>query len=497
MDFSFPPSHLPHIYDIGYDSAILLFNGRHRSRNSPETRRHTLSSERTPRCPQRRSVSSHLRHSPWRSPPRKGQSYSRQRSRSNSNYRSPSPVRRRMHSPFRHSSPSFRQRRTPSPVRRRRSPSPGRRHRSPSPARRRRSPSAWRRRSPVIRHMSPSPLRRRSPSWNSQSPISADAYVAEHQKDCYLRIMSPLALCCLYREIGIQGLHTINHKIHDPCLGSLQFDRYLLKHEIGPTVNIEEKDSAAKFHLLEFSPKRGAGHLASEYHGYDDNIDRSKKGGEIKCNESSGKRDETPAQQKSPMTKESFSHERARESYGIAIKKPDDKDHSHSNHAKDTDLLGKSDTTQSLARKVACVNQSDSIVSGSEESGKHRMEGKDRRKHKNFERKFVTSEEDYSDDFELENRKEAKRRKREERELRKEEKRQRRNDRQLRREERRAEKLKTKIKSDVYISGVDEAERIDYHLSDNEETLLEQKKLEIELRNKALESLIAKRGMNH
>lgn len=212
---------------------------------------------------------------------------------------------------------------------------------------------------------------------------------------------------------------------------------------------------------------------------------------------SSRKEDETSAQEKSPVNKESFSYKKAHESCAVDIKKPDDKDHSHSNHDKDSNRHLKSDTTQSLVGKVDRVNHSASNDSSSEESAKYRREGKDKRKHRRSDRKHVTSDEEYSHDSELEYRKEAKRRKKEERKLRKEEKRQRREERRRRREERHAEKLKMKSKTEDYISDVKEAERSDSHRSDNEDTLSEQRKLEIELRNKALESLKAKRSMNH
>ena len=122
--------------------------------------------------------------------------------------------------------------------------------------------------------------------------------------------------------------------------------------------------------------------------------------------------------------------------------------------------------------------------------------GKDRKRHKRSEKKYTSSDEDYSDDSELEDRKEAKRRRKEEKKLQKEEKRRRCEEKRRRREERRAEKLKMKSKTDD-ISGDEEAKRMDYHQSDSVVTPSEQKKLEIELRNKALESLKAKRGVNN
>ncbi|KAK7404536.1 hypothetical protein VNO78_05488 [Psophocarpus tetragonolobus] len=674
--------------------------GRHRSRSisrSPEARGRSPSSERIRRSPQRRSISP-LRHSPRRSPRRLP--YLRRRSRSHSSYRSPSPVRRRIHSPVHR--PTFRRRRSPSPVRRRRSPSPVRRRRSPSPVRRRRSPSPLRRRrspSPIRRHRSPSPGRRyrspsprrryrspspgrrhvspsprrrhispsplgrrrslsprrrrspvarqRSPSpvhripptnvrnrseslvqspspiqrrysrtpphspsqlqgrspipgknrstrisphrspqdeWSSQSPVrhvspsptrknssrhqrspiqssmgrvrtqerlSLETYQpssplrsgrrdksvkASHYKSqdslstpekSPIRSVSPEARS---EEISSEGQSPLespmkerrdklsnerslsplkkqrtqkpshpspdtkeaeetyySRESRDKKLNSLQ---KISKHS---PVSKQKGSSAKHCHEDEFSPERVAVHPASE-HNYDDNV-RSKKGRETTRDKSSGKGSEFSAQQKSSMHKETFSREKPHVSYVIDIKNSDDKDQSHSNHAKSSDRHHKSEAIQEVGKDDR-VNQSASYDSVSEGSGKHRRDGKDRRKHKRSEKKYASSEEDYSYDSELEDRKEAKRKRKEEKKLRKEEKRRRREERRRRREERRVEKLKMKSKTDD-ISGEEEAERMDYHQSDSEETPSEQKKLEIELRNKALESLKAKRGMNN
>lgn len=207
---------------------------------------------------------------------------------------------------------------------------------------------------------------------------------------------------------------------------------------------------------------------------------------------SSRQGNEFPAQ-KSSINKETFSREKPQESYAVDVKKSDDKDQSRSNYAKSSGRHHKSEATQDLVGKGDRVNHSASYDSVSEDSGKHRREGKDRKRHKRSEKKYASSDEDYSDDSELEDRKEAKRRRKEEKKLRKEEKRRRREEKRRRREERRAEKLKMKSKTDD-ISDDEEAKQMGYHQSDSED---EQKKLEIELRNKALESLKAKKGMNN
>lgn len=270
----------------------------------------------------------------------------------------------------------------------------------------------------------------------------------------------------------------------DPKMNSSQ---KILKHSPAS----KRKGSPAKYgHEDEFSPERVAGHPASEQ-----NNDWSKKGREIKRDKSSGKGNEFPSQQKPSVNKETFSREKTRESYAVDIKKSDDNDQSRSNNAKSSDRHHKSEATPDLVGRDDRVNQSASHDSISEESGKHRREGKDRRKHKRSEKRYASSDEDYSYDSDIEDRKEAKKRRKEEKKLRKEDKRKRREERRRRREERRAEKLKLKSKTNNS-SDDEEAER-DYHQSDGEETPTEQKKLEIELRNKALESLKAKRGMNN
>ena len=121
----------------------------------------------------------------------------------------------------------------------------------------------------------------------------------------------------------------------------------------------------------------------------------------------------------------------------------------------------------------------------------------------------MASDED-SYDSQIDGRREAKRRKKEEKRQRKEERRRRREERRRRREDRRAEKLKGKSRdtvtppsdfdknrSDAFVSEGGHASRREPDSSESEEAESEQKKLEIELRNKALESLRAKKGIGH
>ncbi|KAD4584575.1 hypothetical protein E3N88_22176 [Mikania micrantha] len=125
-------------------------------------------------------------------------------------------------------------------------------------------------------------------------------------------------------------------------------------------------------------------------------------------------------------------------------------------------------------------NQRGSLDSVSEKSNH-------KRKHK---RKDVTSGDENSHDSHTEDRKEAKRRRKEAKKLKKEEKRKRREERRLKKDARRAERLKLKARGNVSPSS-DSDKSYDTH---DELASSDQKKLEIELREKALESLRAKKG---
>lgn len=186
------------------------------------------------------------------------------------------------------------------------------------------------------------------------------------------------------------------------------------------------------------------------------------------------------------------------------IQKYDKKDDSHSDEAKGSKL------PQASLKLIEGDEEdgSGSLSSGSQERDKRRHEVREKRKHKRSERKEKAS--DDSDDSEVEGRKDAKRRRKEEKRLRKDERRRRREEKRRRREERRrAEKLKDKSIDNVTPSAdyeknndsnASDSERIvrtESGASDAEVTETEQKRLEIELRKKALESLRAKRGVGH
>ncbi|GAY38027.1 hypothetical protein CUMW_033520, partial [Citrus unshiu] len=207
-----------------------------------------------------------------------------------------------------------------------------------------------------------------------------------------------------------------------------------------------------------------------------------------------GGRPETFEQQRSLALYEgSLSGDRQRSTYPGESKISEERNRSYRNNGKDSDGRSKTENATMEAGNVDKNNRSDSFDSGSEENGKHKTKIKDKRKHKKHGREEVASDGDNSYDSEID-KKDAKRRRKEEKKLRREEKRRRRDERRRRKEERRAAKLKMKNQSDADASDDEHAPRREYRPSDDEETESDQKRLEIELRNKALESIKAKRN---
>jgi serine/arginine repetitive matrix protein 1 len=146
----------------------------------------------------------------------------------------------------------------------------------------------------------------------------------------------------------------------------------------------------------------------------------------------------------------------------------------------------------SVKEREGKVEYNSQSATDSEESGKHRHEVREKKKHRRSERREAASDDDSNYESEIEGgRKDAKRRRKEEKKSRKEEKRRRREDRRRKREEKHSEKLKTKGHNDVSVLDKDSNQ------SNDEETESERKRLEIELRQKALESLKAKKGISN
>ncbi|KAA8543831.1 hypothetical protein F0562_021992 [Nyssa sinensis] len=528
---------------------------RHRS-PSPVRRRLRSPFRRRSRSPMRRRSRSPVRR---RSPmQRRSRSPMRHWSRSPMRRRSSSPMWQSL-SPRRRSSPPVRnrpvapvQRQSPSPIRRpyRRSPS--------TPWRRTPPPQEWRSPSP-IRRVSPAPVRRKSPKHQRRSPMqSPRERIRTHEKFSPVRHAPPRENVEHSVEIG-KGADSVSpsllespprvrrkspsedrrlyssyespvkqtmgkmvrgsslspsrkSKEHKPCHDSLEtggeeedphYGRELRdqksklsgKRSMHSSTGGERKDSLEKVHYKdENSRERLASHRSSEVRSRPGSMDLRKKDQDIQSERTSGRvlHPEVPDQQQSS-----------------AIYQADGKNLSHLNDVKGSDGHHKSVTLSNSKRKVDQNARSGSLDAGSEESDKHRTEVNEKRKHKRFERKELASDDDYSYDSQIEERKGAKRRRKEEKRIKKEERRRRHKERRRRREERRAERLKVKSidtatppsdfekNHDGYASDGDYIAKRESRAIDTEETRSEQKKLEIELREKALESLRAKKGVDN
>lgn len=257
----------------------------------------------------------------------------------------------------------------------------------------------------------------------------------------------------------------------------------------------KQGDSPMKVHDKDISPpERAAGDHYIGSKGRSDGLDVRNKDQERMRQKPSGKGVLSPS-----LNKESG--EKLQTSHSVEGRKSDDKNRSH-----DGIQRHRSEVTQRSVEKVNHSKHSSLSETGSEESDKHINEHKEKKRHKRFGKREKDSD-DNSYDSEIEDRKETKRRRKEEKKMRKEERRRRREERRRRREERRAEKMRTK-KEDVVSSDYgkhsgdasslddEDVDRKAYRSYD-EEADTKQKKLEIELRMKALESFKAKKGIGH
>ncbi|KAJ6309878.1 hypothetical protein OIU76_014758 [Salix suchowensis] len=423
-----------------------------------------------------------------------------------SHKRSPSP--RQSPSPFTSSSPSPVQHRSPSPVKppnEHRAPvqCPGERVRSqqkmlPSPHRSSnslRSPQRDQKdrkdlcnRLPVLspspersppRPKSPPVARKRSASKDRRSPSPYES-PARQRKEQITRddSLSP------HKQRGRKPLKDSpeTSKDHEETghtrAGGARSSR---QRPIHPSNINKQKDSPVKVHYKdEQSFERLASRRTTDSRNYLDNMDSRKKDQDIKMAKSSGR---------------GADHEALDAKKSPTLYK-DEKDHSCLNNFKDSDKRLKSETAPVTVEKVQHSNGSGALDPGSKESDKHKPEKREKSKHKSSHRHEVASDDDGSYGSEIEERKEAKRRRKEEKKLRKEEKHRRREERRSRREERRAEKLRLKDRDNASSSSDEQVGRRESHPSDDEERESYQKKLEIELRKKALESLKAKKGIN-
>lgn len=248
----------------------------------------------------------------------------------------------------------------------------------------------------------------------------------------------------------------------------------------------------------------------SEIHSRSDRLESRKQNEVIKSEKISGRMEHTKEldQQKSPSThRHSHSVKRLKESYDGESFKAEKENRSHTNDTKGKELHVESEAPLTSSRKVEQNDASSNEGSGFEESERHRAKVKEKRKHKRSARYESTSDDNF--DADVEDRKEAKRRRKEERRLKKEEKRRRRDERRRRKEERRSQKLKSKSANAISLpsdternpdsraSDDEHLRKEDRHGHEIEESESLQKRLEIELREKALESLRAKKGISH
>ncbi|XP_065024444.1 uncharacterized protein LOC135649699 isoform X1 [Musa acuminata AAA Group] len=514
---------------------------RHRSpygrRGSPSKSRHRSPpliqrrSSRSPSFLRRRSPSPSHHRSPVQSRRRSPSSIRRRRSPSPSrNRRSPSPLRnRRSPSPMhRRRSPSPTRRRSPSPMRRRRSPSPVRRRRSPFPMRRRRSPSPMhRRRSPSLTRprRSPSPTRsRRSPSlMHDQSPIrhrplspsthgslSPLRRPAPH-KSPQQRKTSPLHSPRIYRADSQVSLGA-RKRSRSPYMSSSPSNP--ARRDSSRETDRRTNGFDSKRYQDEYTSERVAENAAKKTEKQRLHKSQGRNGKEELA--SSVRED---AHHRTESSSKKVDHSPGTRGHPTNVKLKQNESEHNSNmdlptrHVRQVSSESPNemeyDTKHFKRPKRKQETSSQSNPSDLEGTDTPKNRSSEKRKHKKYEHK-KGSDDSSESDSDPEAKKEAKRRRKEERRLRKEERRRKREEKHQKRLERRASKLKMrpmdtvmppsdfeKEHSDAGKSDDEAATRKGPHIADAEETESEEKQLEIKLREKALESLRARKATSH
>ncbi|OAY63937.1 Serine/arginine repetitive matrix protein 1 [Ananas comosus] len=518
------------------------FERQHRSprRSLSPSRRRSPRKARSPvrrrsPHPRRRSPSLSRRRSP--SPYRDRSPYGRRRSPSFRRRRSPSPARRRSPSPAFHRSPVRRRpftpprRRTPSSVRRRSplppSRSPRVRRRSPvsSPRtrgsnpylspRQRRSSSPYRSRSPYpYRRASSREIERRTNGVRisrdehtprryrerrSPSHHSDDREMAEHldtkqkaldstSRRLPITLRSPQRDLTDHNEIHNreQSLHLQNSPNHSesPSLsGKVPSDNRKNVHHVDTSsrknkdllTDVHQKVSTNDLDRKEYSPNQSADDYASANQTRHADLKSIKKIDEQKTDRDRQKKLEHQPSQSSHETEFGVGRIKGRKFYHDDVYERVESDH-------------ETETRKSKKK----LDESNEITVGSDSEEAER--GKKRWHKKSYKHKRHLNDSSESDS---ETDKETKRRRKDEKRLRKEEKRQRREERHRRKLERRESKQKAKpVDTVTPPSDLDEDQDAAHELSDARETESEQKKLEFELRARALESLRAKKATN-
>ncbi|XVE59304.1 hypothetical protein DITRI_Ditri05aG0035400 [Diplodiscus trichospermus] len=439
--------------------------------------------------------------------------------------KSRSPVRSRSPSPIHRRSPLHVRRRSPSPLRHRLSPSVHRR--SPSPVRRRRhrsSSTPRQRSSSLVRRRSPASSRRSitPPRGNSLSPYQSSSLSPVQRRSSSPGRRSPKEPRSPLSSLGEGQRKRGKLSPVGRRPSSLRSPLRDLKDQRGAHDKVPKSLSLMNKSPVSKSPSRARnrspsedGRLTSpcesptrkrrERIACDDSLSPERKPRELKGQHGSQRKsDEAGRSRHSPLvSKQRLSPREVHTPERVASSRStESRSRLDDLESRKKDLEMKSKRSSGKGVRLETPDQqrspalSEDSFQGSEEDDKCRTKRKEKRKHKRSERREDTSDDCSSYDSEIEDRKEAKRRKKEEKRLRKEERRKRRQERRRRKEERHAEKLKMKGQDDDSNSDGEHGARRKSHPIDDEEAENEQKRLEIELRRKAIESLKAKKGIS-
>ncbi|XP_051134312.1 uncharacterized protein LOC127253666 isoform X2 [Andrographis paniculata] len=447
-------------------------------RRSPaRLRSRTPLRRRSPSPIRRRSPSPIRRKSPYR------------RSRSPGNYSSPSPVHRRIASPMRRGSP---------PSRRQPSPSRRRYHRSPSTPPRRSVSPARGRSSLRGRKKSFSPAHRKSTPEGSSSPSldrrgSLSPIERGSLKTVRSSMESPRGKTRRGAYSPVQGASDKKEEL------PMDSQRGVKSVESKPVISLRspQRDMLDQDDLHEKNHDLSASRYKSSLVSH---VSRSRSYSDDRRSTSPHGNDEIDA----PGTKSRTTQ--LRNSDTVSNKMDDDdndgarvtaKKISQEDDGKGTRQYSQQETSHK-PRNFRENDQNGSRDSPSKEANESRGKIKEKQKRRKSDSQEMESD-DYSSSDSYEDRKEAKRKRKEEKKLKKEKKRRRREERRRRREETRAEKIKLKSGDSDDSSSPDRGRRHpeEKHVKLQAEAQLDQKKLEIELREKALETLRAKKGLGN
>ncbi|KZV31461.1 serine/arginine repetitive matrix protein 1-like [Dorcoceras hygrometricum] len=483
---------------------------------SPSWRRSPSPSRYRARFPRRyrsRSPLSHRSRSPFnrrsRSPRRRSRtpiwrSTSHNRSTCPSRHRSPSPIPRKSPSPARRRSPFPVQRRTSSPLSDKSS------HGLSSPSPLRRSRSAFHRKPPYVHQDSRSPVRRRykrSPSipWQqSTSPVQPMPLTINRKRSLSpaprrspRESSSPLS-------IQRRSISPVRRETSKSLRSHQLSRRETVRHLSCLLGEIREQKYGARRTSSLIADQRKDLTDSTTVHVLDDVL-KSKKSqltSSERIPDSMNHREHCGKSESSQICKTIMSENKG-ESYVDEGDRDGDVSSGPLGDSKRGFSLQEPEVLLKLLGKSVPNDLNGSTNSPFKEYDEQKYEVKEKKKHKKSDRHDVKSDDYFSDDSYKE-RKEVRRRRKEEKRLKKEERRRRRDERHHKREERHSDKWRLKSVdtggplSDLagdYSDGNDH--RWESQARGNKDTKSEQINLEIELREKALESLRAKKGIGN